>query len=677
MSNLIQSILKSKVILYVLNGYLMVAISLLMLKPYVLNFTELNNFFSLSFLFIAVLTWACLFALLDKILSIGAPPSFIFHCLLLSYFILVILISKSILICLGFLIFLCSLVSYLYLNKSRLFYSSLLTVLVAFLKIIWLVLNQQFYLNEKFKLDIAEQDIQYGIIIVLSFILAFIIVFLGDKTKLITKIGTKKSLQILSHALFLFGLLYVVFLCIAMYARAGSFSAPNFDMGIFTQAFANMAKGLGPVTTLERDKVLSHFAVHVSPILYTILPFYKLWPSPENLEILQVLITMSGILPLALILKEFDFSRLINRLCLLLYIVLPTLTTSHFYDFHENCFLAPLILWVIYSNLKGWRWKGLIFTILTLMIKEDAIIYLVSIFLYFTLQDRYGVFRQHYRFYLISQLILPLIYFSLCLYWLQNYGDGAMTTRFTNFMLPGQDSLREVVVNAITNPTFVLSSIFIQRKLSYLVLILACLGFLPLIQRNWETYLLMLPLLVINLLSDYLYQVDFAKQYNYGSSVLLIFMALVSLKENGSFVSKNKFILHKKLLRPLLSSAVLCSSLVLVTFLPRKVDTIQLYLKEKEDFQQLAKELKEIPRDAKVLAYSFYTPHLSDIYYLYDAFYHNEGRVDPEIDLVVVPRSMLQHYSSKEAQVVSDYYQLGYRESDRSTDQLYILELKR
>ncbi|MBG9980518.1 DUF2079 domain-containing protein [Facklamia sp. DSM 111018] len=539
------------------------------------------------------------------------------------------------------------------------------------------MLNQQFYLNEKFKLDIAEQDIQYGIIIVLSFILAFIIVFLGDKTKLITKIGTKKSLQILSHALFLFGLLYVVFLCIAMYARAGSFSAPNFDMGIFTQAFANMAKGLGPVTTLERDKVLSHFAVHVSPILYTILPFYKLWPSPENLEILQVLITMSGILPLALILKEFDFSRLINRLCLLLYIVLPTLTTSHFYDFHENCFLAPLILWVIYSNLKGWRWKGLIFTILTLMIKEDAIIYLVSIFLYFTLQDRYGVFRQHYRFYLISQLILPLIYFSLCLYWLQNYGDGAMTTRFTNFMLPGQDSLREVVVNAITNPTFVLSSIFIQRKLSYLVLILACLGFLPLIQRNWETYLLMLPLLVINLLSDYLYQVDFAKQYNYGSSVLLIFMALVSLKENGSFVSKNKFILHKKLLRPLLSSAVLCSSLVLVTFLPRKVDTIQLYLKEKEDFQQLAKELKEIPRDAKVLAYSFYTPHLSDIYYLYDAFYHNEGRVDPEIDLVVVPRSMLQHYSSKEAQVVSDYYQLGYRESDRSTDQLYILELKR
>ena len=676
MTNLIQSILKSKVIFYVLNGYVMVAITLLMLKPYVLNFTELDNFFSLSFLLIAVLIWTSLFALLDKILTIGSPPSFIFHCLLLSYFILVILISKSVLIGLGFFIFLCSLVSYLYLNESQLFPSSLLIAFVAVLKILWQVMNEQLYSNEKFKLEIMEQDIQYGMIIVLSLILSFLIVFIGDRIQLFENMSTKKSLSILNKVLFLFGLLYATFLCIAMYARAGSFSAPNFDMGIFTQAFANMAKGLGPVTTLERDKVLTHFAVHVSPILYTILPFYKLWPSPENLEILQVLITLSGIFPLVLILKELNFSKLINRLCLFLYIVFPTLTTSHFYDFHENCFLAPLILWVIYSNLKGWRWKGIIFTILTLMVKEDAIIYLVSIFLYFTFQDRYGKFRHHYRFYLISQLILPLIYFSLCLYWLQNYGDGAMTTRFTNFMLPGQASLREVVINAITNPTFVLSSIFIQRKLSYLVLILACLGFLPLLQRNWETYLLMLPLLVINLLSDYLYQVDFSKQYNYGSSVLLIFMALISLKENGSLLSKNKEILRTKVLRPLLGAAVLCSSLVLLTFLPSKVETIQLYLREREEFQQLAEDLKEIPREAKVLAYSFYTPHLSDIYYLYDAFYHNEGIVDPEIDLVVVPRSILQYDSSKEVQVVNDYYRLGYRESDRSTEYLYILEPK-
>lgn len=41
------------------------------------------------------------------------------------------------------------------------------------------------------------------------------------------------------------------------------------------------------MTTCERDRVLSHFAVHVSPIYYLFLPFYALFPSPVTLEVLQ------------------------------------------------------------------------------------------------------------------------------------------------------------------------------------------------------------------------------------------------------------------------------------------------------------------------------------------------------------------------------------------------------
>ena len=53
------------------------------------------------------------------------------------------------------------------------------------------------------------------------------------------------------------------------------YSAPNFDFGIFCQMFENMAKTGAPVTTVERDGALSHFAVHTSPILYLLLPFYR------------------------------------------------------------------------------------------------------------------------------------------------------------------------------------------------------------------------------------------------------------------------------------------------------------------------------------------------------------------------------------------------------------------
>lgn len=48
------------------------------------------------------------------------------------------------------------------------------------------------------------------------------------------------------------------------------------------------------MTTCERDRVLSHFAVHVSPIYYLFLPFYALFPLPVTLEVLQALLLASG-----------------------------------------------------------------------------------------------------------------------------------------------------------------------------------------------------------------------------------------------------------------------------------------------------------------------------------------------------------------------------------------------
>lgn len=60
--------------------------------------------------------------------------------------------------------------------------------------------------------------------------------------------------------------------------RVLSYAAPTYDFGIFSQMFHSMRTTGLPVTTCERDRVLSHFAVHVSPIYYLFLPFYALFP---------------------------------------------------------------------------------------------------------------------------------------------------------------------------------------------------------------------------------------------------------------------------------------------------------------------------------------------------------------------------------------------------------------
>ena len=44
--------------------------------------------------------------------------------------------------------------------------------------------------------------------------------------------------------------------------------ASAYDFGIFSQMYYYMDKGLTPLTTCERDGLLSHFAVHLSPVFY-------------------------------------------------------------------------------------------------------------------------------------------------------------------------------------------------------------------------------------------------------------------------------------------------------------------------------------------------------------------------------------------------------------------------
>ena len=90
--------------------------------------------------------------------------------------------------------------------------------------------------------------------------------------------------------------------------------ASAYDFGIFSQMYYYMDKLWEPLTTCERDGLLSHFAVHLSPVFYVLLPFYKLVPRPETLLVLQALLVISGMVPLYLLTRAFGFSH-IQTLC--------------------------------------------------------------------------------------------------------------------------------------------------------------------------------------------------------------------------------------------------------------------------------------------------------------------------------------------------------------------------
>ena len=663
--------------LHLINAFLVYAILSLLVLPTETTFIDLKAtipfLFALSFiLFIA----GCAYLLtlrLDKF-----RPQTAFVGLITAYLFLAIVKSPSLLITAGF--FLLGFAVYAKLswekNKYRQFLP--LGLLLTFPKVAYLVYHPAAIDLQRFVIDNSSWNINRIWMILLSILYAVCAYLLLSRLsdRLFSKaLESQKASRYLYGLVGFLGLAYVAYLCIVSAYNVTTLSVSTFDIGIFTQMFESMKRDFSQVTTLERDKFMSHFGVHISPIYYLLLPFYYLFPYGETLEILQVLVVFSGVIPLYLILKKMDFPSFTKPLILLWFFVTPALTTAGSYHLHENCFLVPLLLWLIYANMRQWKWQLGLIVLLTLMIKEDAFIYVVSIGLYFLLQKRFALSKHSKWIIVFSQLLFPILYFVACLFILNQYGEGAMVSRFDNFLLEGQEGLSKVLENIFLNPTYTFASFFTQAKLKYIFILFLTQAFLPILQREWANYLLFIPLVVINLLSDWIYQVDFGFQYSYGSNTLTLFLSILALEALWQrFSQKGNLVLASKRILGLISLATVFSAGILYAHINGWHHNALSYFRDRQRFDDIQYTLSTIPRDKTVLAFHTYTVSLRSVPELYDIFYHNEKEFDEKIDIVVVPRSILENTESTEHEVLSLYLEQGYQEGAQSTEQVLILE---
>ena len=478
----------------------------------------------------------------------------------------------------------------------------------------------------------------------------------------------EKYKKIFNYSVLSFVILYVVYLSIVVAYKVKTFDGSTFDIGIFSQMFHRMSTDLTAITTLERDRFLSHFAVHISPIFYLLLPFYKFLPHVETLEVLQIWVVFSAVIPLRLLLKRLNFSKSINSLIIAWFVLIPVMTTAGGYHLHENCFLVPLIIWLFYFISSEQKWKILLVTLLLLFVKEDAFIYVVSIGLYFLFQKRFYLSSQTKKWIILADFMLPVLYFALGLYLLNTYGEGGMVSRFEPYLLEGENGILSVLKNLILHPTYVFSKLLIARKLGYLFFVLAPLVFLPLVQRTWSNYLLSLPLIVINLLPDWPYQYDIGFQYSYGSQTLLFIMALLALED----LKEHKFIKEKTTLA-MVTVGIIMSGTLLHHFTHNWSFNIGYYFEHKEKFDTMRYTLESLPEEASVVTEGGYTPALRNHQYLYDIFYHNDKKADDSIDYIVIPREQKGNNKVYDP-IIESYESLGYKESKYATKELFILE---
>ena len=400
-------------------------------------------------------------------------------------------------------------------------------------------------------------------------------------------------------------------------ARVYSFTAPTFDFGIFAQMFHSMKTSGLPITTVERDGTLSHFAVHVSPVFYLLLPFYMLVPRPETLQVLQAAVLASAVIPLYLLAGRHGLPPFMRTALCALLLLYPAFSGGASYDIHENAFLTPLILWLFYAIDRKNAPLIALFAALTMMVKEDAPVYIAVIALWLLLS---GVL--HRRKWALAAGILLLVsstaYFMGVTSYLANSGDGVMTYRYQNFIYDGSSSLVTVIKAVLLSPMKAIFECVDKEKLEFIALTLLPLAGLPLLTRRYERLLLLIPYILVNLMSDYRYQHDIFFQYTYGSTACLFYLVTVNLAD-----------LKAKNLRLGVLAVALCvsASFFGARILPKAAEPMEDCKTYGPYYDKIRETLDIIPDDASVAATTYYTVHLSQRDTLYDIRYASKEHI--------------------------------------------------
>ncbi len=437
--------------------------------------------------------------------------------------------------------------------------------------------------------------------------------------------GESKVMRIAALILvILFGAMFIGGVITMTVSRVLSHSSPTYDFGIFSQMYYYMKETGLPFTTCERDGLLSHFDVHVSPIYYLFLPFYALFPSPITLQVCQAVMLAVSLIPLYLLARKKGLSPLCTALLCGALAFYPAFAGGTYYDLHENKFLTPCLLFLFYFTETKKPIGMAVSALLVLSVKEDAPVYVAVYGLYLivhTLITLYKSDKKDKIFGLVSggaMLVISIAWFYAVTHYLATVGDGVMTYRYSNFMYDEGESLISVIKCVIIMPMKAIFECADAEKFTFVLQTMLPLLFIPFMTRKHERLILLIPYVLINLMSDYQYQHDIFFQYTYGATAFLFYLVILNLADMKRPEPRNAL-------------AIVSFFAAVSLFVPTvgvKIDYYsEKYQNNKELHAKIDDLLETIPEEASVTTTTWYTVSLSRRRILYDLYYGSDEHI--------------------------------------------------
>lgn len=367
----------------------------------------------------------------------------------------------------------------------------------------------------------------------------------------------------------------------------------TFDMGIFIQMFHNMKENFNMYTSCERNEWLSHSNVHTSVFFYLLLPVYCLFPYAQTLLVLQAGAVLLGFYPLILLCRHYQISRKCTFAFCLIYGLSPATTGGCFYDFHENVFLIPLLLFLFYYYEKKYLFCTLITALLVCSVKEDATLFVLVFGVYLLLGKR----NIKYAFPLLG---IGSIWMFFAFRHLFIHGQGLMTNHYSNLVCEENGGLLSILQTLLVNPAYLLTQMFQEDKLPFMIAVFLPLTILPFYTKKYSRFILLIPFLFINLLPSYIYQHSIFYQYVFAPYMFLLYLSLMNLSE-----------INKK---PRQAILLLCVSFCCYSFVSQ-ISSKSYYWSDYRTNtgrrMSIQKMLSQIPEDASVSANTFFVPQLA------------------------------------------------------------------
>jgi uncharacterized membrane protein len=291
----------------------------------------------------------------------------------------------------------------------------------------------------------------------------------------------------------LFVLLDIFILSWIQILAYNSFYTFSQDFGSFTQIFYTTTHDhllLYYSSNIPSGSGGTFMAVHFAPLIFLLLPFYALAPSPGTLLVMKIVVLAAGAFPAYGIAHRRLGSPRWGLLLGTAYLVSPITMTLNWIDFDLEVFLPFFVLCAIYLLLRKRYFAFLIAWVLALATIESAVPFLLIFGILALLGSYWGPVllsredRARERIALWMSVILGVAWLLLAYFTLHAYstvGGTFGSSYASHYTYLHANTFLQVIPEALLHPGYAGAALNYEGsdKIVYLLMIFGCFAFLP------------------------------------------------------------------------------------------------------------------------------------------------------------------------------------------------------